>query len=229
MAALPKMDFFLRRDRAALNFSDTGITRHVQDAVAPSSTLMFTNCSDCTYIFETTVAKISIQNCTKCTFILNGKVLSGVVECISSRGIELCFSIACNTAQVDDSDDVSFVFTDLAMLGSVYWVNCNRISVVMKEGEARTWSSLPTDQRVQRRISVVDGAVTSEDVVRVGVGFPTTARENTAFEEQQARNSQRMMDFLRGQLHFSGRSSDSTTSAATRDAPGPDDSAAPPS
>ena len=49
---------------------------------------------------------------------------------------------------------------------------------------------------------MVDGAPRTERVLRLANGFPTTARENTAFEARAARNREAMNAFLASSVHI---------------------------
>jgi len=195
--------------RQVVEVTEKSTSKTFTSETSLGTTLIFVNCVDCNFVIDGVLAKISIQKCTNCRFVVRGRVVTGTLEIMTSESINMIMESACPTTQVDDSQVVSFVFPDPALLGAIIFIRCKDLSV--QTADVRDSFADPTvdatETPPQMMIRLAGGAFVCEPVCRVGSGFVSTQRDIDEFDRQQAANQAKMEAHLRSVVRFSGKAS----------------------
>jgi len=170
------------------------------ESLKRTETLFFKGCSNCEYIVEARCTKVLIESCTNLKVTFNSIVTTSTAEVWKCDNVSLSVNCKLETIQVDLSKTITVDFRRRDMIHQVVWAGVTDIKVSIPDGSGgkETVSSGVTqmkevypdlqEQTDQFMIRVVETKLTSEALVRLENGFPTTEREARAFEEREQRN-----------------------------------------
>jgi len=163
-------------------------------------TLFIKNCSNSEFTIEARCTKVLIESCTNVKVTFNSIVTTSTAEVWKCQNVELSINCKLETIQVDISKSITADFRRRDMIHQVVWAGVTDIKVSIPDGSGgkETVSSgivqmkeiYPDlqEETDQFMIRVVETKLTSEALVRLENGFPTTEREAKAFEEREQRN-----------------------------------------
>jgi hypothetical protein len=170
------------------------------ESLKRQETLYLKNCHNSVINIEARCTKVLIESCHNLKITLNSIVTTSTAEVWKCKGIDLSINCKLETIQVDISDSITADFRRRDMIHQVVWAGVNDIKVsipdgsggkeIVSSGVAQMKLLHPDlhEETDQFMIRVVDTKLTSEVMVRLENGFPTTEREAKAFEEREQRN-----------------------------------------
>jgi len=167
------------------------------DHLKKTETLYIKNCEDCEYTVDSRCTKILLEGLKNTKVILNGGILTNIVELWKSENVTLVVNTKVATLQVDVSRNINLDFRSARMLSQVIWAGVYNLDVLFRDKNDKYHSGFDemkekhtdiNDQTDQFIMRFVEGAFTTELIVRLPGGFPTTNREADAFDERKKKN-----------------------------------------
>jgi len=164
------------------------------------STLYFKGCRDCEYLVESKCVKVLIESCENVKFSFTGVIVTSIVELWKCQSIDISIRSKVQTLQVDMSKKITVNYLHRDMMNSIVWAGVHDFSIsipngiggrdTIDTGFANMMEVYPDikEDYDQFIVRVVEGKLVSEQVVRLENGFPTTEREEKAWDEKDARN-----------------------------------------
>lgn len=151
---------------------------------------------------EAKLVKLLVEDCHNCNITLKGKVTTEVAEVWSCNDTTVILCSAVQTLQVDLCRELTVKFSLKSNFGSlvqagVYGLHL-RFADSPSEDNDTDFRALKeqypniNDQTDQFITRFIDGALCTEQIVRLKNDFPTTVREQHAFEQEQAKNAEAM-------------------------------------
>lgn len=155
-------------------------------------TVYFKNSKKGTYVINHNVLKIFIEHCEDITVIVNGKILTAVVEAWRCNNLVVQSAHQIKTIQLDLSKSAKFQFSNRKAFGSLVWQGVEGdISLEFKSDESFNYttnfgsvkarfpdSDVKMDQFMIRYVPEIDEDKLSEErCIRLKNGFLSTDRE----------------------------------------------------
>eukprot|EP01083_Nonionella_stella_P173614 599427_1 len=198
-----KMQALLGNAKAANTKSyngQTGVTATLsQSDVDSKATLVFQQCSDCTYTLTTLCTKVFVLCCRNFELVVDAKIVTQTLEIFKCDDVRVKTSQNIHTVQVDMSDKVAMRFDSRPNFRSVIWAGCEDISVeVAGDRLASGFTECQVDfadlhiERSQFKMHYVQDKLYNDKLIRLDNGFPTTKRELDEFERKQEAQLQEM-------------------------------------
>ncbi|XP_049849902.1 uncharacterized protein LOC126320452 [Schistocerca gregaria] len=176
----------------------------------PKELLFFKNCSDSNYTVSTVCTKVLVENCDNVTIMLNEKVMTNIVELWKCKDVTIHIDTAIYTIQLDICNNVKLLFSHKDNYHQVVWAGVDDLSIEFQKASEhnmqtglRQMKEIYTDlndEIDQFIIRFLDDKLTSEQVVRLSNGYPTTKREADEWDAQQAKKDEAAEDRVRKML-----------------------------
>jgi len=163
-------------------------------------TLYLKGCSDSEYTIDARCTKVLIESCSNVKVQFNAIVTTSVAEVWKCEKVDLSMNTKLETLQVDLSRQVIADFRRRDMIHQVVWAGVHDLTVTVPDGaggKETVFSGVPQmkelypdlqEETDQFMIRIVEQKLTTEIMLRLENGFPTTEREAKAFEEREERN-----------------------------------------
>ncbi|KAJ3234023.1 hypothetical protein HDU81_001785 [Chytriomyces hyalinus] len=186
---------------------DETFTVAPEDITTPKA-LFFKGLINCTVTVTAPCTKLQIEACEGTSFILQGRIVTQIVEVWRSKQLKLHIEAIVRTVQADVVKGLDLTYSDKAFFETVVWTQCEDLSIrfvstdnVLQTGlrQAKLQKHkdishiFDSDQFIVR---LVDGVLVNEVVVRIGGGFATTVRDDDAFTEKQKRDQEKFMNSI---------------------------------
>lgn len=152
----------------------------------------------CSFEFRNvTAVKILIEDCESCEFLFDqdSKILTGHLEVWSCKYINIDTRMALGTLQADMCMSLGLQYSSLDHLGQIVQAGCHDFSVQFMDSPANNFTTGMSvlkktcmqdlelsDNTTQFITRFIHGKILTEKILRLANDFPTTARENEAFE-----------------------------------------------
>ncbi|KAK3277741.1 hypothetical protein CYMTET_14267 [Cymbomonas tetramitiformis] len=159
---------------------------------------------------ETKIVKLLVEDCHNCTVTLNGKVATEVAEVWSCNDTTVILCSAVKTLQVDLCKELTVKFSLKSNFGSLVQAGIYGLHLRFADSPSEDMDTDFTalkeqypdinDQTDQFITRLIDGVLCTEQIVRLKNEFPTTMREQNAFEQEQTKNAEAMEDAVRQML-----------------------------
>ncbi|EGG13514.1 hypothetical protein DFA_11275 [Cavenderia fasciculata] len=193
------------------------VTKELDKSISQKATIYFKGCKDGNYTISARAVKIMIEACQRCTFNFKGRIYTNTIE--AWKTVDLTLNIMndqVKTLQADMSSRMTVQFDTRDSLHSLVWSGVNDLKVKfedeptfvhttgfeqMKQLYAPQELSFSVDQFTTR---IVEKEITTEQIVRLANGYPTTEREAKQFDNQQELNAKRAEEFIRNKLKENG-------------------------
>lgn len=181
-----------------------GLTETIIDGKFDNSaTLVFVNCKDCVYTLENYTMKIYVQDCSNFTLHANAKVLTSTMEIFKGSNCNLAINTDIGTLQADQVDGLKVTYQSESNFTMAVWAGCDPIELGFANSEQKVSSGFTAvvaeykdadlnKERTQFKISMVDGKLLQERIIRLENGFTTTMREKIKFDSNQEATLQAM-------------------------------------
>jgi hypothetical protein len=170
------------------------------EALKRNMTLYLKGCSDSEYVVDARCTKVLIESCNNVKVLFNAIITTSVAEVWKCQNIDLSMNTKLETLQLDLCRNVVADFRRRDMIHQVVWAGVHDLTVSIPDGSGgkeTVVSGVPQMKEVypdlqedtdQFMIRIVETKLTSEALMRLENGFPTTEREAKAFEEREQRN-----------------------------------------
>lgn len=178
-------------------------------------TLFIKGCEDCTIEIRGRCTKIMIEGCRKSKIHLYSRIFTNIVEVWKCADVFLNVQADVRTLQLDLCRNLETKFANRDAFPNITWAGVYNLSIAFDDeaGKAPLVTGFDEmkpqypdlnpiyDQFIMR---VLNGEVTSEQVLRLANGYPTTEREAQAFDTQKEQNEKNAEDFIKQRLAESG-------------------------
>jgi len=185
------------------------------DAIKPEATLYIKGCEDTEIVFTGKCTKIMIEGCRRTKVALKGRIITNVVEVWKCADFDLHLSSDVRTLQLDICRNLTLDFATRDHLNNIIWAGVYNLSIKFLDepdfppyvsGFDHMKPQYPDlnpihDQFIVRNLK---GEITSEQIVRLTNGYPTTEREATEFDNNTEQNAKNAEDFVRKRLLDAG-------------------------
>jgi len=186
-----------------------------QDVLKAENTLFIKGCEDCTIEIRGRCTKIMIEGCRKSKIHLHSRIFTNIVEVWKCADVLLNVQSDVKTLQLDLCRNLETKFANRAAFPNITWAGVYNLSIAFDDeagkephvtGFDQMKPSYPDlnpiyDQFIMR---VMNGEITTEQVVRLANGYPTTEREAQEFDTQKEKNDKNAEDFIKQKLAESG-------------------------
>lgn len=175
-------------------------------------TVYFKNNKGGVYTVNHRVAKVFIDNCDDCTFILNGAIMTRIVEAWRCNNLILNSTCEIKTFQLDISKQVKINYKAPSEFGCIVWQGVegsidigftekpelNYTTSFEKCKERWGDSELEIDQFIIRFVEELGEGLQEERCVRLKNGFLSTEREAAEWDKRNTLAAERYMnDFMK--------------------------------
>jgi len=175
-----------------------------EEQVNSQATIYFKNCHDCEYTVDALCTKIMIEGCTNTKVILNKKIVTHTVDVWKCNDFHLVSNTYLGTLQIDICKKLTVDYANKELFNSIVWAGVFDMTInfqdstehnlvtgfnQMKEAYPKMNLSDTIDQFI---IRFLKGKLTSEQIVRLENGFPTTEREAAEFDRKQEEALQKL-------------------------------------
>jgi len=193
-----------------------GETVHIRDAdIKPESTLYVKGCEDCEINFHAKCTKVMIEGCRRCKFTLKGRILTNIAEVWKCADTNVAITAEIKTLQLDICRNLALTFETRDNLHNIVWAGVYNLSIDFKDEPQTAPHVTGYDQMKEKHADLnpihdqfivrnLKGDITSEMVVRLANGYPTTEREAQEFDTQKEKNEKNAEEFIRKKLLDSG-------------------------
>uniref|UniRef100_A0A7S0JJK4 CS domain-containing protein n=1 Tax=Calcidiscus leptoporus TaxID=127549 RepID=A0A7S0JJK4_9EUKA len=184
-----------------------------EEDLPPIAVLTLRRCSDVEVVLppSATVVKILVEGCTKLRLAVSGKVLTETLEVYKCTDCAIHVASKLATLQVDACRGLDFFFAKAADFHQLLSAGAYGVSVSIEEGELRCVVDLEEERRLRPHTELsdetdqlitrlIEGALTTELVIRLSNDFPTTEREAAAFAERAKGAGEALEEMARGML-----------------------------
>eukprot|EP01128_Nolandella_sp_AFSM9_P012360 TRINITY_DN9201_c0_g1_i1.p1 TRINITY_DN9201_c0_g1~~TRINITY_DN9201_c0_g1_i1.p1 ORF type:complete len:381 (-),score=140.42 TRINITY_DN9201_c0_g1_i1:65-1207(-) len=175
----------------------------------------FKNNKNSTFKFARNVAsvKIMIEHCENCKFLLQGPILTTVVEIWRCDNTKVLVDTQVNTLQVDLNNNLEITYKHKKFLGSLVQAGIHGLSIKFEDHPELDFESgydvlvkeTPeiNDQTDQFITRFVEGELLTEEIIRYADGYHTTEREKAARDDELIKNASKEEEKVREMLKFS--------------------------
>jgi Adenylate cyclase associated (CAP) C terminal/SEC-C motif len=177
-----------------------------KDSIDQMAVIYFKGCRDCEYTVESRSTKVFIENCHNCTFSFNEKIISQVMEVWKCTDVKISISVAVKTLQADLSTGLTISYDTTENFDQLVWAGCDKLSLSFAKEDKKlatglTEMSTEFDDLLpevdQFKLSILNGKLVSDRIVRLKGGYPTTNREADAFDAMVEKNDKAYMEYVR--------------------------------
>eukprot|EP01095_Lingulamoeba_sp_RSL-Kostka_P017324 TRINITY_DN892_c0_g1_i1.p1 TRINITY_DN892_c0_g1~~TRINITY_DN892_c0_g1_i1.p1 ORF type:complete len:323 (-),score=133.28 TRINITY_DN892_c0_g1_i1:202-1170(-) len=171
-------------------------------------TVYFKNCNNSTYTITDKCVKVFAESCENLTLTIVGQLYTETCEIWKCNNVSLTCCTSIKTLQVDQCDGVNVTVEDEDDFDRLIWAGLNNFTINV--GNKKLSSGLD-DVRVefpevradidQFIIRVVGKKLLQEKIIRLDNGYPTTERENNAFNEQKEKNDKAYENYVKQLLN----------------------------
>jgi hypothetical protein len=185
------------------------------DDIKQADTLYIKNCHDCDYQITGKCTKVLIEGCTGCRVTLKGRVITNVVEAWKCENFGLTINTDVKTLQLDMCKKINLQYQSKDRFHQIVWSAVHDLSLLFSD-EAHLPPFITGFDHMQKQypdlhpeidqfiIRDLSGKITSEQVVRLSNGYPTTEREASEFDAQSEKNEKAAEEFVRRRLAEAG-------------------------
>jgi hypothetical protein len=159
----------------------------------PQATVYFKNCHDCEFVVDAMCTKVLIEDCHGCTITLNKKVITNTLDIWKCNDSHIMIKTKIGTVQADICKNLKVHFQTKEDFTSLVWAGVHDLDLrFLDSGEqlttgfrqmAEKYPGL-NEQIDQFIIRFVKDELTSEQIVRLSNGYPTTEREAKAWDDK---------------------------------------------
>ncbi|PRP87338.1 hypothetical protein PROFUN_01600 [Planoprotostelium fungivorum] len=187
--------------------NETGKTETFgEEAIDARATLYFKNCSDGEYIVDTMTTKVLLEGCNNIKVVFKKKVITGLVDIWKCNNVTFESDVKIGTLQVDICKGVTGVFKSKDLFSQCVWAGVFDLNLSFQDSDQKLTtgfdvmkkehhSSMALNEQVDQFIvRFVKEKLTSELIVRLSNGFPTTEREARDFDRRQEENTRKLAE-----------------------------------
>jgi len=202
-----------KEQEAKFLINEKGVKTTIKEDLKQEHTLYIKNCEDCEYVIAGRCTKILIEGCKRCKITLKGRILTNVVEAWRCDDSEFLIHTEVKTLQLDLCKKLALIYEHKNLLHQIIWAQVYDLDIQFldKEPSLKTGYDHVKDQYTdinpeidQFIIRYVQGKLTSEQVVRLTNGYPTTQREADEFDTQKEKNEKAAEEFVKNRLKQAG-------------------------
>ena len=147
------------------------------------------SCTSCKVHVRGKAAKCILEKCKDVTVELEDKIVSGMFEMINCSGVEVDINPQDKlpTITADNCENITIKCHQPQAIGTFYTVKCSNVEVCLDPPYKETIKlDLPGPEVEGQYLSeYVAGKMTTELVIREGVGYPTTASRKEKEDAKQ--------------------------------------------
>lgn len=220
-----KLQAMLGQAKSKDTVTYSGLSNVIEDLteaqVSTRATLVFSNCSDCTYTVSTICTKVYVQGCKNFVLHINSKVITSTIEIYKCQNVTTNFNTKCGTLQIDMCRAVNvnfskqeYFYEESKEAGKntcmIIWAGCHDLDVAIAKTDFRIKTSFEdmkseymdlVEERSQFRIRLKPTAMAElkfvqEKIIRLENGFFATMEEKTEFDLRQERNLKAMAESM---------------------------------
>ncbi|KAJ3023026.1 UNVERIFIED_CONTAM: hypothetical protein HDU68_008823 [Siphonaria sp. JEL0065] len=174
-----------------------------------NATLYFKNVANSTITINAPCTKVFIEGCDSSTFTFSSRIVTQMLEVWKSSTVIINLNTPVLTIQADQVNGLNVVYSNKEHFETLVWTKSEGIHLVVaetvvdagfessKEIHKGQYEIVDTDQFI---IRFVGGILKSEVIVRIGTGFPTTAREDDAYLARETKNLNKLAAVVREDL-----------------------------
>jgi len=185
------------------------------DTIKPEATLYIKGCEDSEIVVLGKCTKIMIEGCRRTKVTLKGRILTNIVEVWKCADFGLTLFSDVKTLQLDICRNLALDFATRDHLGNIVWAGVYNLSIKFQdEPNFEPYVSGFDHMKLQYEdlnpihdqfiVRNIKGEITSEQIVRLSNGYPTTEREAAAFDANKEQNEKNAEDFIRKRLVDAG-------------------------
>ena len=139
--------------------------------------------------------KIFVEECTQTILTINAKVVTQTVELNRVNKFQLLTTTSIGTLRVEQSSHVNCVYASRDLFtGYLLWAGCFLLRIQVGSDDLlrcdfniiAKMDATAHIERTQFKVSYVADKMVCEKVIRLKNGFPTTRREDAAYEKKRA-------------------------------------------
>jgi hypothetical protein len=186
-----------------------------RDNMKQEATLFIKNCEDCEYTVTGRCTKILIDSCKNTKVYLKGRILTNVVEVWKCEDFHLAVQTDVKTLQIDLCKKFNIHYDNKDLLHSIVWCGVYDLQISFADNEPglltgfehmqSELSHLQLNSDIdQFIIRYLQGKLTTEQVVRLSNGYPTTDREANEFDTQKEKNEAAAEEYIKNRLAQAG-------------------------
>jgi len=185
------------------------------DDIKSTATMYIRGCEDTEIIFDAKCTKIMIEGCRRCSVHLKGRVLTNIVEVWKCADFTLGVTADIKTMQLDICRNLTLNFDTKDHVSNIVWAGVYNLVINVKdEPDFVPYVSGYDQMKLQYTdlnpihdqfiVRNLKGEITSEQVVRLPNGYPTTEREAQEFDNNAEQNAKNAEEFVRKRLEDAG-------------------------
>ena len=175
---------------------EDGLEDQKIEPAAPTP-MLITKCKNSAFqVVNNKVVKLVVLDCENVNISISGRILTGVLELINCKKVNVCFQKSCPTIQIDNSQDITLGFVEISLFDKIVSsgnsslkvapaLNREPISIEFVGIEKEAEKDRPM---LQYMTHIVGPNMVTEKVVREGNGYATTKREKEAADAKDERN-----------------------------------------
>eukprot|EP01089_Gocevia_fonbrunei_P018282 TRINITY_DN6147_c0_g1_i1.p1 TRINITY_DN6147_c0_g1~~TRINITY_DN6147_c0_g1_i1.p1 ORF type:complete len:263 (+),score=56.12 TRINITY_DN6147_c0_g1_i1:328-1116(+) len=176
------------------------------DRLKDSETLYFKFCDDCEYIVDAKCTKILIESCKNTKITIKGTVITATLEVWKCEGVELHILSKVLTLQADLCRGLKVHYSSKNNYDRTIWAGVFDFHLSFGDHEDIEKKGLDqmkeefqdlNDDIDQFIVRFLDNKLTTEQIVRLPNGFPTTEREAQIFDEEAKKNAEATEAYVR--------------------------------
>eukprot|EP01104_Vermistella_antarctica_P008497 TRINITY_DN2128_c0_g1_i1.p1 TRINITY_DN2128_c0_g1~~TRINITY_DN2128_c0_g1_i1.p1 ORF type:complete len:349 (+),score=100.39 TRINITY_DN2128_c0_g1_i1:89-1048(+) len=180
---------------------------------ADKTTIYFSQCKGSTFTVKSNCSKVLIKDCEDCVITFDAVVITQVVELWHSKTVTLRLNTPVLTLQADLGEEYTFEYSERSNMGDIVWAGVKKLKCVVKSAGANGNSDETLETGLDEMMEVYDDVreditqfyvryvhdkLSSEKLVRLDNGYPTTQREKRRFDQKSASNERRAEAYVRG-------------------------------
>jgi len=184
------------------------------NSLKESETLFIKNCKDSSFTVTGKCTKIFVESVTNTKVVLQGMIITAVVEVWKCDNLTLEIDTKVLTLQADACKGLNITYAAKEQFDRLIWAGVYDLNLQFKDTPEHTNSegyaqmkekhkdlTVPlSEQTDQFIVRFVDGKLVSEQIVRLTNGYPTTEREAAAFDAESKRNAEATEAYVRALL-----------------------------
>eukprot|EP00005_Dracoamoeba_jomungandri_P009181 CAMPEP_0174269286 /NCGR_PEP_ID=MMETSP0439-20130205/40495_1 /TAXON_ID=0 /ORGANISM="Stereomyxa ramosa, Strain Chinc5" /LENGTH=296 /DNA_ID=CAMNT_0015357979 /DNA_START=86 /DNA_END=976 /DNA_ORIENTATION=+ len=210
-----KMEAALKNQDIHLVEEEDGQTKEFTKTELKNKTSLYLkNCKNGEYTTSVTCAKLFVQGCSDCKIILNGRLKTSTIEAWSCNNVVFQINQVAKTFQLDLSSNIEINYKEKKNFFQLIWGGVQRLTLNIGEGDELVSETTGFDQMKelygddlsdttdQFIVRFIDDKLTTEQIVRLKNGYPTTEREADEYDARQAKNDAEMEAYVRKLVKF---------------------------
>lgn len=183
--------------------------------IKPEATLYIKGCEDTEITFDAKCTKIMIEGCRRCKVDLKGRIITNIVEIWKCADFTMDVTATVKTLQLDICRNLTLNFESRDRIHDIVWAGVYNLNITIKNEPATPAFVSGYDQMKvehpdlspitdQFYVRNIDGKLTSEIVIRLANGYPSTEREAQEFDNQKEKNARAAEEFAKQRLLEAG-------------------------